>query len=130
MGGKSSSSQSSSTQTSISDHRIAGEGSIIAAGSSTVNYDNLSDEALTAALSFAGESYTNTLGIIEQAFEAVLDGQKKAYDQIGKSTSDAFSQSATALASQRSEEFQGLKELLSTVSVVAVIGAGIYFMRK
>jgi hypothetical protein len=129
MGG-SSSKASSKTSTSISDHRIAGENSVIAAGGSTLNFNDMSEEALTSALAFAGESFENTIGLVEQAFEAILAGQKGALDQIGKSTSDAFEQSATALASQRSEEFQGLKEMLSTVSVVAIIGAGIYFTAR
>ena len=128
MGGKSKSSSSNTTTSNVTDNRIAADGSIIATGNAQIDY--LSDEALGMSFSFAEGAFSEAGALIEQAFEAIIEGNKAAYDQIGKSTTSAFEQSATALASQRSEEFQGLKELLSTVSVVAVAGAFLYFTTR
>ncbi len=129
MGGKSKASSSNTTTSTVTDNRVAGENSIIATQGAVINY--LSDDVVEMSYDFAEGAFSEAGGLIEKAFEAILAGNKAAYDQIGKSTSSAFEQSATALASQRSEEFQGLKELLSTVSVVAVAGAFLYFsMRK
>jgi hypothetical protein len=125
MGGGSKSSSSNTTKTSIVDNRIAAEGSLIATGNAQINY--LSDEAMGMSLDFAEGAFTEAGALIEQAFEAIISGNKAAYEQIGKSTQSAFEQSATAMAAQRTEEFQGLKELLSTVSVVAVAVGFFYF---
>lgn len=128
MGGSSKSSSSANTSTTINDDRIAAEGSIVATEGGVINY--LSEEALAEALSFAEGSFSQAAGLIEQAFDAIITGQEKAFSQIGNSTNQAFQQSQAAMASQRSEEFQGLKELLSTVSLIAIVGGAIYFMRK
>lgn len=128
MGGKSKSSSKNETKTVITDNRIAADGSLVATGNATIEY--LSDEALGMSYGFAEGAFSEAGDLIEKAFEAIISGNKAAYDQIGKSTQNAFEQSATALASQRSEEFQGLKELLSTVSVVAVAGAFLYYAAR
>lgn len=128
MGGKSKSASSNSTVSTTNDNRIAAEGSIIAAGGSTINY--MSDEALDAALNFAEAAFGEAGGLIEQAFDAILKGQEEAFSQIGSSTNSAFEQSQAAMLATRTEEFQGMKEVLSTISLVVVVVAGIYYMGR
>lgn len=128
MGGGSKSKSSNQTTSIVNDNRIAADGSLVATGGSTINF--LSEEAMGMSYDFAEGVVMESGNLIEQAFEAIISGNKAAYEQIGKSTQNAFEQSATALASQRSEEFQGLKELLSTVSVIAVAGAFFYFTAR